>query len=96
LRKWAKEGYKLAPKAVHRTRNAICDACILTDKNGEQHPGFDKKANWGLGGCTVCGCTRAKLWLATAQCPLPQPKWRAMATLQTPIKPVAEPLQTGK
>ncbi|MBX4215886.1 hypothetical protein KW797_02980 [Candidatus Parcubacteria bacterium] len=67
---WAKKGAPLAPRNVRRERLAICQACSY----------YNAKGNVGLGACTYpgCGCTRAKLALATSKCPMkPEPKWLA-------------------
>jgi hypothetical protein len=82
LRLWHKAGYPITPPIALARRYWACSHCPMWDSSG----------NLWLGQCRKCGCTKAKLWLATAQCPLPQPKWHALATLQTPIKPVATAL----
>ena len=62
-------GWKITPRAVRQARLTICQACEYNDAKG----------NFGLGECHApgCGCTRLKLWIATARCPLPQPRWHA-------------------
>jgi hypothetical protein len=57
----AKAGFPMTSRAGRKARRAICNAC----------PYFNRKGNWGLGACEApgCGCTRAKLWFATAVCP---------------------------
>lgn len=64
---WRKAGYRLADRPTRAHRTAICNVC--------QH--YAPAGNWGLGECRApgCGCTRAKLWLASAKCPLNPPKW---------------------
>lgn len=62
LRRWRKAGYQLASRKVQQERLAHCEACVF----------YEPKGNWGLGQCRICGCTRAKLWLASAQCPHPE------------------------
>jgi len=70
LRKWRAAGAPLVEREVYRSRLAACQRC--------EH--YHAEGNLGLGECAVCGCTRAKLWLATAECPHPDgPKWRAEA-----------------
>ena len=68
---WAKAGLPLAPRQVRKERFAICSACSY----------YNPKGNWGLGACAYpgCGCTRAKLALATSQCPHAPPKWNKLA-----------------
>jgi hypothetical protein len=65
-----KTGLRITPKADRRHRMDICDACKY----------YLPAGNWGLGECRApgCGCTRAKLWIAGAKCPLPVPKWTAV------------------
>ena len=67
LSAWAKAGLPLAPREVRKQRLAICEACSY----------YDAKGNFGMGACGFpgCGCTRAKLALATSQCPHVPPKW---------------------
>ena len=76
LRNWRRAGYPLTPRAERKRRDAICAACEY----------FNKGGNLGLGECLApgCGCTRAKTWLATSRCPLPEPKWRAVQPLRSP------------
>lgn len=65
FRRWNREGRKLSTRDVRRQRKTICDAC----------PYWNAKGNLGLGECRApgCGCTRAKVWLASETCPLK--KW---------------------
>lgn len=67
LKAWRQAGYPVASKATRRQREAICKAC----------PKWSAKGNWGLGECThpKCGCTKAKIMLATSKCP--DGKWDA-------------------
>ncbi len=62
LRRWQQSGFKLTPSSERKTRSSICAAC----------PHWDDAGNLGLGECRApgCGCTRAKVWLATERCPL--------------------------
>jgi len=71
LLNWRRAGYPLTPREERRRRDALCAACEY----------FNRGGNLGLGECLApgCGCTRAKTWLATSRCPLPEPKWRAVA-----------------
>ena len=64
---WNKAGRPIATKAVRRERLAFCKACKFYQPGG----------NFGFGECHApgCGCSRAKLWLATSKCPLTPPKW---------------------
>ncbi|MEM1057912.1 MAG: hypothetical protein AAGK14_01580 [Verrucomicrobiota bacterium] len=71
LRKWRRSGAPLVARDVYRRRLDVCQACAH----------YRAEGNLGLGECAVCGCTRAKLWLATAACPHPEGvRWRAEAT----------------
>lgn len=68
LSRWSKAGYKLAPATVRRTRLKACQSCEF----------YRARGNMGFGECKLCGCTRAKLWLASTRCPYPKgPKWGA-------------------
>ncbi len=60
-------GLRITPKAERMRRSSICDACPYWSKAGNLH----------LGECRApgCGCTRAKVWIASSWCPLPVPKW---------------------
>lgn len=67
LIKWAAKGAKRVPREVRKARLEQCKACEYYRPNG----------NLGLGECSHrgCGCTRVRLFLATAQCPHNPPKW---------------------
>lgn len=69
LTTWIKAGAHLVPKEVRAERWAHCSVCEY----------YDKKGNLGLGACSFpsCGCTKAKLALATSKCPHIPPKWGA-------------------
>lgn len=73
LQEWRRAGLPLASRAARKERQACCDACEYYRPTG----------NLGLGECTApgCGCTRAKLWLATSVCPLG--KWAAIQPQQS-------------
>lgn len=65
MKKWVASGCQLAPRQQRKIRIAICSVC----------PHWNGDGNIGLGECLApgCGCTRAKVWLATERCPLK--KW---------------------
>ena len=67
LAEWKRAGYPKTPREERRRRRAICRKCEFWNPRG----------NILLGECLApgCGCTRAKVWLATARCPLDPPKW---------------------
>lgn len=73
LLRWHKAGRPIASKATRASRRAICETCDY----------YAPRGNWGLGECKApgCGCTRAKLLLATTRCPLS--KWPS-ETLKKP------------
>lgn len=79
---WAKAGLPLAPRSERQRRLNICQPCDY----------YSPAGNLGLGECRApgCGCTRAKLALATSQCPLMPPKW---GPYYAPRKPLSAPLQ---
>ncbi len=60
---WAKSGFTIAPEDSYKARKAICLAC--PEWNGEGY--------FGAGACKQCGCSGAKLYLASSECPLK--KW---------------------
>lgn len=65
LRGWARAGFPQVTRETRQKRKAICYAC----------PHWNPEGNIGLGACRKCGCSRAKLYLATAKCPIG--KWSA-------------------
>jgi hypothetical protein len=60
MKNWVSNGMPLASKEVYETRKSICNSCPFWDKDG----------NMGMGKCKQCGCTAAKLSLATEKCPV--------------------------
>jgi len=78
---WARDGFRLATSPVYKERASICAQCHL----------WQSKARLGLGKCghTACGCTKAKLKVASQACPLG--KW---AALQPSGSVSARPLPT--
>lgn len=59
---WAKAGFGRASDEELGRRRAICAEVPC--------PHWDHSAYLGMGGCHLCGCSRAKLYLATASCPM--------------------------
>lgn len=68
MRRWLANGLRIAPSAIRKERAAICRMC----------PHWNPAGNLGLGECRApgCGCTRAKIWLASESCPVG--KWKAI------------------
>jgi len=62
---WVQAGFAVVGREIYEQRHAICLGCEY----------WDAKARAGLGKCKRCGCSRAKLWLASSKCPLNPPKW---------------------
>ena len=60
---WAKSGFKLADEAELTRRKSICNKCNF----------WYPTARMGLGKCLKCGCSSAKLKLASEKCPIE--KW---------------------
>jgi hypothetical protein len=60
MKNWVSNGMPIATKEVYELRKSICDSCPFWDKDG----------NMGMGKCKQCGCTSAKLHLATEKCPV--------------------------
>ena len=57
---WAKSGFKLADEAELARRKSICNNCKF----------WYPTARMGLGKCLKCGCSSAKLKLASEKCPI--------------------------
>lgn len=57
---WAKSGFKLADEAELARRTQICNKCKF----------WYPAARMGLGKCLKCGCSLAKLKLASEECPI--------------------------
>ncbi len=74
MSKWARSGFKKVEEEEYERRFEICMAC--------EH--WDGAARAGMGKCRICGCTKAKLWLATSSCPLQPPKWASVASKTPP------------
>lgn len=69
LRRWHASGRAITPAAERQRRRSACDACEY----------FAAAGNLGLGECQApgCGCTRAKIWLASEDCPHPEgSRWK--------------------
>ncbi len=63
MKTWVLNGMPIVSKEVYESRKSICNSCPFWDKDG----------NMGMGKCKQCGCTAAKLYLATEKCPID--KW---------------------
>lgn len=63
--KSAKTGFKRVSEEAFNQRLSICNDCNYWDKEGF----------FGYGRCKACGCSKAKLWLATSSCPIK--KWES-------------------
>jgi hypothetical protein len=61
---WAHAGCPLVNEKQFAERAAICGACVH----------WNEDARIGMGRCNLCGCSRAKLFMATQRCPID--KWR--------------------
>lgn len=77
---WIKAGAPLVAPETRTARLAICQACEFYAATG----------NLGLGECQApgCGCTRAKLSMATSKCPLTPPKWGPVKAAASSLQPV--------
>ena len=60
MAQWARSGFPMVDEAEFRKRAELCRAC----------PQWHEKDRGGLGRCDQCGCTRSKLFVATARCPI--------------------------
>jgi hypothetical protein len=65
---YAKDGFRNVNKEEHAVRQAICNGCEF----------WDAKARMGAGKCMKCGCSGAKLWMASSECPIK--KWGKIPT----------------
>jgi hypothetical protein len=63
---WAKSGFKLASADSLGARKRIC--CGTEGKPACDF--WDQSKYFGSGGCLKCGCSTAKLYLATSECPI--------------------------
>lgn len=77
-KEWAAAGYPLADRDTLEHRRFQCEG----DATVKACPHWDPTAYLGTGGCRLCGCSRAKLWLATSHCPASPSRWHAI-----PIRP---------
>lgn len=66
LSHWAAAGFPVVDHHVYISRREACAACEHWDESGYA----------SLGKCRLCGCTAAKLALATSECPIG--KWHAV------------------
>jgi hypothetical protein len=71
---YAKDGFRNVNKEEHAVRQAICNGCEFWDRN----------ARMGAGKCMKCGCSGAKLWMASSECPIK--KWGKIPT-GVPVEP---------
>ena len=60
---WGIHGFKLPERDVLKTR---VDTCLKCDN-------WKRNLYGPIGGCSVCGCSKIKLYLKTEYCPLK--KW---------------------
>ena len=65
--RWASAGFKIADDETLAKRQAICDTCQY----------WKASARLGMGKCLKCGCSLAKLKLASEKCPIE--KWSKRA-----------------
>lgn len=73
---YAKDGFRNVNKEEHAVRQAICNGCEF----------WDAKARMGAGKCMKCGCSGAKLWMASSECPIK--KWgKIPAGVPAPAEP---------
>ncbi|MDY6068575.1 MAG: hypothetical protein SPI34_02475 [Opitutales bacterium] len=57
---WAKSGFKLSAESELKRRKSICNKCNF----------WYPTARMVLGKCLKCGCSSAKLKLASEKCPI--------------------------
>ena len=68
---WAAAGCPLAERETLEFRRLKCEG----DSSSPACPHWSPSDYLGTGGCRLCGCSRAKLWMATSQCPMTPPRW---------------------
>ena len=68
MAKWVASGRPVVSREILRDRLKACRGCEFWAKRSL----FAK--------CRKCGCRKLKLWMATEQCPLPEPekRWKAI------------------
>lgn len=72
VKNWTvKDSFRVVPPDVLEFRKNACNSC--------EH--WDQEAFAGIGRCKVCGCSATKLYIPSASCPLPEKKWKAVATV---------------
>ena len=89
LRKWRAGGYPVVSWKVFLARRAECRLCLhrqISWPSVRTWPFVRHLLLWLLPRCALCGCTDLKLWLATAECPLPPPsrRWHPMPPTPPP------------
>lgn len=52
------------------SENTVEVSCTMREEPIESHPDFERWAGMGLGKCLKCGCSSAKLKLASEECPI--------------------------
>ena len=63
---WAvKDGFARVPVEIFHHRKQFCDNCDFWNKDGYA----------GMGGCKLCGCSVAKLYIPSSRCPDNPPRW---------------------
>lgn len=67
IARWTSQGLPVADASELSRRRAACESCV--------HRAPPALANGWLGSCRLCGCTGAKLHLATEHCPDTTPRW---------------------
>lgn len=69
MKNWIRQRAPIASAEVILERQSICESCEL----------FGGVRSVGFVSCGRCGCTGLKVYLATEKCPLPEPRWKAVA-----------------
>jgi hypothetical protein len=63
---WAAEdGFERVPPTIFYSRKQFCLNC----------PYWNPEAFLSMGGCKLCGCSVAKLYIPSCQCPDNPPRW---------------------
>lgn len=65
MKSWQSAGRPIVGKTAWNKRLSICRSCEW----------WSEIANTQIARCKKCGCSSAKLLLATSKCPLNPPKW---------------------
>ncbi len=82
MKDFAESGFLRVTQEQYQARMDICNQCEFWESN----------ARMGLGKCLKCGCTGAKQWIATSECPIQ--KWGKITKEEVEASKEKENVQT--